>query len=129
MKRLLPILLLLPLLGGCSKNLVLVNAGEIEDFEIVQTVGVDLVDGELLLTAAVGAGVGSAAFLPRLQGANSISPSSPRARSSSPAAIRMYRIFFVFFRRPMVPPPACLFGLIISPPADYVNRIGPANPF
>ena len=55
MKRLLPFLLLLSLLGGCSKNLVLVNAGEIEDFEIVQTVGVDLVDGKLLLTAAVGA--------------------------------------------------------------------------
>ena len=56
MKRIAALLLPLLLLAGCSKNLVCVNAGEVEDFEIVQTVGVDRENGLILLTAATGGG-------------------------------------------------------------------------
>ena len=56
MKKLALSLLLLLLLSGCSRSLVCVKAGEIEDYEIVQTVGVDRRGGRILLTAAIGGG-------------------------------------------------------------------------
>ncbi len=56
MKRVAALFLALLLLPGCSRSLVCVNAGEIEDFEIVQTVGVDRRGSQVLLTAAVGGG-------------------------------------------------------------------------
>ena len=56
MKKLTVLLLMLALLSGCSRSLVCVNAGEIEDFEIVETVGVDRREGRIVLTAAVGSG-------------------------------------------------------------------------
>jgi len=46
--------LLCILFGGCTTNVMVADVREIEDMEIVQTVGVDYENGEVIVTAATG---------------------------------------------------------------------------
>ena len=46
--------LLMTLLGGCAENTLRANAREVDEMEIVQTVGIDYADGMVTVTAATG---------------------------------------------------------------------------